>query len=50
MTAPALAVPSQPAPAKRKKLAIVMTEWRYLSHGFHMAEAFLGGLKHGFIG
>ena len=43
LTAPSLAVPSQPAPAKRKKVAILMTEWRYLSHGFHMAESFLVG-------
>ncbi|HEX7447992.1 MAG TPA: hypothetical protein VF306_10625 [Pirellulales bacterium] len=31
------------APAKRKKLAIVTTEWRYHSHAWHMGERFLVG-------
>jgi hypothetical protein len=29
--------------ASRKKLAIVTTEWRYLSHAWHMGERFLVG-------
>src|SRR5579885_3766757 len=29
--------------AARKKLALVTTEWRYLSHAWHMAERFLVG-------
>jgi hypothetical protein len=43
LTAPSLTLPAQSVPGTRKKLAIVMTEWRYLSHGFHMAESFLVG-------
>ena len=30
-------------PTKRKKLAIVTTEWRYRSHAWHMGERFLVG-------
>jgi hypothetical protein len=30
-------------PAGRKKMAIVTTEWRYLSHAWHMGERFLVG-------
>src|SRR5437762_6012385 len=30
-------------PAKRKKLAIITTEWRERSHAWHMAERFLHG-------
>jgi hypothetical protein len=29
--------------ARRKKLAIVCTEWRFRSHAWHMGERFLGG-------
>src|ERR1700758_1548494 len=29
--------------SQRKKLAIVTTEWRYLSHAWHMGERFLVG-------
>src|SRR5579871_2549966 len=29
--------------AARKKVAIVTTEWRYLSHAWHMGERFLVG-------
>lgn len=33
---------------RRKKLAVVTTEWRYKSHAWHMAERFLVGYpKHG---
>ena len=36
------------AEKKRKKLAIVTTEWRYRSHAWHMGERFLVGYpKHG---
>lgn len=30
-------------PTKRKRLAVVTTEWRYRSHAWHMAERFLVG-------
>jgi hypothetical protein len=33
----------QPARGGRKKLAIVTTVWRYLSHAWHMGERFLTG-------
>jgi hypothetical protein len=33
----------EPAPARRKRLAVVTTEWRYHSHAWHMAERFLSG-------
>lgn len=29
--------------AERKRLAVVTTEWRYMSHAWHMAERFLHG-------
>jgi hypothetical protein len=29
--------------SRRKKMAIVTTEWRYRSHGWHMGERFLAG-------
>lgn len=32
-----------PAAGRRKKLAIVTTEWRYRSHAWHMGERFLAG-------
>jgi hypothetical protein len=31
------------APSKRKRLAVVTTEWRFHSHAWHMAERFLHG-------
>jgi hypothetical protein len=34
---------AQTADSKRKKLAIVTTEWRYRSHAWHMGERFLVG-------
>lgn len=33
----------EPAAGKRKKLAIVTTEWRYGTHAWHMGERFLVG-------
>src|SRR5262252_9102339 len=40
----AASLPAQePKPAGRKKMAIVTTEWRYLSHAWHMGERFLVG-------
>ncbi|WP_029630002.1 hypothetical protein [Zavarzinella formosa] len=33
----------EPGKQPRKKLAIVTTEWRYLSHAWHMGERFLAG-------
>jgi hypothetical protein len=33
----------QPGPGRRKKLAVVTTEWRYHSHAWHMPERFLVG-------
>ena len=38
-----LAWAAEPAPAKRKRMAVVTTEWRYRSHAWHMAERFLVG-------
>src|SRR5215469_9882822 len=32
-----------PSSPKKKKLAVVTTEWRYRSHAWHMAERFLVG-------
>src|SRR5713101_8218703 len=37
-----LAFAAAPA-AKRKRMAIITTEWRYLSHAWHMGERFLVG-------
>ena len=34
-------------PARRKRLAIVTTEWRFYSHAWHMAERFLVGYPSG---
>lgn len=34
---------AEPETAKRKRLAVVTTEWRYRSHAWHMAERFLVG-------
>lgn len=33
----------EPSTSKRKKLAIITTEWRYRSHGLHMGDRFLVG-------
>src|SRR4051812_26090686 len=30
-------------PTARKKMAIITTEWRYMSHAWHMGERFLVG-------
>ena len=38
-----LATSAEPTSDKRKKLAIVTTEWRYRSHAWHMGERFLVG-------
>lgn len=38
----ALAADETP-PARRRPIAVVTTEWRYLSHAWHMAERFLHG-------
>src|SRR5258708_3447208 len=38
-----LTLAAEPAPAQRKKLAIITTEWRDRSHAWHMAERFLHG-------
>jgi hypothetical protein len=38
-----LAVAEPPREAGRKKMAIVATEWRYLSHAQHMGDRFLVG-------
>ena len=38
-----LALAADPPPDKRKRLAIVTTEWRYHSHAWHMGERFLVG-------
>jgi len=38
-----LATSAEPSSDKRKKLAIVTTEWRYRSHAWHMGERFLVG-------
>src|SRR5882724_2116977 len=38
-----LALAADPPPDKRKRLAIVTTEWRYHSHAWHMGERFLTG-------
>ena len=37
------ALAAQSATNKRKRLAVVTTEWRYHSHAWHMAERFLVG-------
>ena len=34
---------AETAPSKRKRLAVVTTEWRFHSHAWHMAERFLVG-------
>jgi hypothetical protein len=36
-------VSAEPAEGRRKKMAIVTTEWRYRSHAWHMGERFLVG-------
>lgn len=42
MSGPMLSGQDRP-PAKRKRLAVITTEWRYHSHAWHMAERFLVG-------
>jgi hypothetical protein len=42
-TVPALSFATESKDDKRKKMAIVTTEWRYLSHAWHMGERFLVG-------
>jgi hypothetical protein len=37
------ALPHQNQPARRKRLAIITTEWRFHSHAWHMGERFLVG-------
>lgn len=39
----AWATAAEPTADKRKRLAVVTTEWRYRSHAWHMAERFLVG-------
>ena len=34
---------AEPGSAERKKMAIITTEWRYLSHAQHMGDRFLVG-------
>ena len=44
----AWATAAEPSADKRKRLAIITTEWRYKSHAWHMGERFLVGYpKHG---
>jgi hypothetical protein len=38
---------AKPARDRRKKLAIITTEWRYMSHAWHMGERFLVGYPAG---
>jgi hypothetical protein len=38
---------AQPQPAKRRRLAVLTTEWRDRSHAWHMAERFLHGYPTG---
>lgn len=43
-----LAIGQERAAEKRKRMAVITTEWRYRSHAWHMAERFLVGYpKHG---
>lgn len=42
-----LALSAEPEEGKRKRLAIVTTEWRYHSHAWHMGERFLVGYPSG---
>ena len=37
------AAAAQPAASRRKRIAVITTEWRYHSHAWHMAERFLVG-------
>lgn len=37
------AAAAEPAAGKRKKMAIITTEWRFRSHAWHMGERFLVG-------
>jgi hypothetical protein len=40
---PTAAQPPQQQPARRKRMAVLTTEWRDRSHAWHMAERFLHG-------
>lgn len=40
---PQLFAAGRAAPAAKKKLAVLTTEWRFHSHAWHMAERFLAG-------
>lgn len=43
-----LVIGQERAAEKRKRMAVITTEWRYRSHAWHMAERFLVGYpKHG---
>jgi hypothetical protein len=43
LTLPALGLTATASPERRRKMAVVTTEWRYHSHAWHMAERFLVG-------
>lgn len=43
----ALGFAAKPAPAARKRLAIITTTWHYRSHAWHMGERFLVGYPKG---
>src|SRR5215204_2594944 len=43
LTGATLARGDEPPARKRKRMAVVTTEWRYRSHAWHMAERFLVG-------
>ncbi|OHB78836.1 MAG: hypothetical protein A2W31_17420, partial [Planctomycetes bacterium RBG_16_64_10] len=40
---PRWSLASKPADPRRKRVALVTTEWRYYSHAWHMGERFLAG-------
>ena len=41
-----LAHAAEPSVGRRKRLAVITTEWRYHSHAWHMGERFLVGYPH----
>ena len=43
LTLPALGLTATASTERRRKMAVVTTEWRYHSHAWHMAERFLVG-------
>ena len=47
LAAPAIGTALVREPARRKRLAIVTTEWRFGSHAWHMGERFLVGYPSG---